>query len=69
MKLFKKILEMLGYAVALVMIGLVVIALFLGAVFRMEDCVANNSTAYCVMTQKNFVFWDTVNRSKNHDQI
>lgn len=68
MKLFKKILEILGYAVAVVMIGLVVIALFLGAMFRMEDCVANNSTSYCVMTQKNFVFWDTVNPLKKDEK-
>lgn len=68
MKLFKKILEIIGYAVAAVMIGLVVIALFLGAMFRMEDCVANNSTAYCVMTQKNFVFWDIVNPLKKDEK-
>lgn len=68
MKLFKKILEILGYAVAVVMIGLVVIALFLGAMFRMEDCVANNSTSYCVMTQKNFVFWDIVNPLKKDEK-
>lgn len=61
MKLFKKILEVIGYTVAFLIIALVCVTLFLGAMFRMEDCVANNSTAYCVMTQKNFVFWDTVN--------
>lgn len=68
MKLFKKILEMIGYALALLIIGLVCVVLFLGAMFRMEDCVANNSTAYCVMTQKNFVFWDLVNPLKKDEK-
>lgn len=65
---FKKILDIVGYAFALLIIGLLCVALFLGVMFRMEDCVAKNSTSYCVMTQKNFVFWDMVNPLKKDEK-
>lgn len=60
MVMLKKIFSFIGYCLVGLVFLAVIVVLFIGATNRMNECVKEKDTSYCVMTQQKFVFWDMV---------
>ncbi len=59
--LMKKILTIVGQGLLCLVFLAVVIVLLIASKDRMDTCLKQESTSYCVMTQQKFVFWDMAN--------
>jgi hypothetical protein len=58
--LMKKILTIVGMGLLCFVFLAFVVALLIASKDRMDTCLKQESTSYCVMTQQKFVFWDMV---------
>lgn len=59
--LMKKILTIVGQGLLCLVFLAVVVVLLIASKDRMDACLKQESTSYCVMTQQKFVFWDMAN--------
>jgi hypothetical protein len=59
--LMQKIFTFIGYGLIGLVFLVVVVGLLMASKDRMDTCLKQDSTSYCVMTQQKFVFWDMVN--------